>query len=79
MKENKGFTLAELLAVIIILGIITTITVPIVTNQIDKNKTKLCVTQYNNILNAARSYGADHLLELDNGKTITLKTLDDNG
>ena len=79
MKKRKGFTLAELLAVIVILGIITSITVPIVTNQIDKYKTKVCVTQYDNILNAARSYGADHLTELGKSKTITLKTLNDGG
>ena len=79
MKKRKGFTLAELLAVIVILGIITSITVPIVTDQIDKYKTKVCVTQYDNILNAARSYGADHLTELGKNKTITLKTLNDDG
>lgn len=79
MKKRKGFTLAELLAVIVILGIITSITVPIVTDQIDKYKTKVCVTQYDNILNAARSYGADHLTELGKRKTITLKTLNDGG
>lgn len=79
MKKRKGFTLAELLAVIVILGIITSITVPIVTDQIDKYKTKVCVTQYDNILNAARSYGADHLTELGKSKTITLKTLNDDG
>ena len=79
MKKRKGFTLAELLAVIVILGIITSITVPIVTDQIDKYKTKVCVTQYDNILNAARSYGADHLTELGKSQTITLKTLNDGG
>ena len=71
MKKRKGFTLAELLAVIVILGIITSITVPIVTDQIDKYKTKVCVTQYDNILNAARSYGADHLTELGKSNTIS--------
>lgn len=79
MKKRKGFTLAELLAVIVILGIITSITVPIVTDQIDKYKTKVCISQYDNILNAARSYGADHLIELEKSQTITLKTLNDGG
>lgn len=79
MKKRKGFTLAELLAVIVILGIITSITVPIVTDQIDKYKTKVCISQYDNILNAARSYGADHLTELGKSQTITLRTLNDGG
>ena len=61
MKKNYGFTLIELLGVIIILGIITTITVPMITNQLNESKKKLCITQYENILNAARAYGADHL------------------
>lgn len=79
MRKRKGFTLAELLAVIVILGIITSITVPIVTNQIDKYKTKVCVTQYDNILNAARSYAADNLVELSDSDTVTLSDLDSKG
>ena len=79
MKKRKGFKLAELLAVIVILGIITSITVPIVTNQIDKYKTKVCVTQYDNILNAARSYTTDNLLALSDSATVTLSELDSKG
>ena len=79
MKKRKGFTLAELLAVIVILGIITSITVPIVTNQIDKYKTKVCVTQYDNILNAARSYVADNLLALSDSDIVTLSELGNKG
>lgn len=79
MKKKNAFTLAELLAVLVILGIIVTITVPAVTNQVYKNRQKLCKVQYENILNAARAYGTEHISELGTGKTITLKNLIDNG
>lgn len=77
--RRRGFTLAELLATIVILGIITAITVPIVINQVDNYKKKMCVTQYDNILNAARAYASDHIQELSNSNTITLETLTKGG
>ena len=77
--KRRGFTLAELLATIVILGIITAITVPIVINQVDSYKKKMCVTQYDNILNAARAYASDHIQELSNSNTITLETLTKGG
>lgn len=75
MKNKKAFTLTELLAVIIILAVVMSITVPIVTKQMDKYEKKLCQTQYQSILKAARSYGADHALELESKNTITLEDL----
>ena len=77
--NKKGFTLAELLAVLVILGILSAITIPIVTDQIDEYKEKLCVTQYQNILTAARTYGADNILTLKDGDTVTLGTLKQKG
>lgn len=75
MKNTNAFTLIELLAVLIVLAVIAMITVPIVTKKMDESERKLCVTQYQNILKAARSYGAEHNTDLGDGKTITLQDL----
>ena len=40
MKNNKGFTLVELLAVIVILGVIITIVTLNVGNSLDRSKKK---------------------------------------
>ena len=77
--KNKGFTLVELLGVIIVLGVIAAITVPTINKTLKQNKQDLCKVQYENILVAAKAYGAEHLSELSNGSIITLKTLQDNG
>lgn len=80
---KKGFTLAELLAVIVILGIIAVITVPIVTKTLASYRTRLCNDQVENIKEAARIWGSDNLLSLpdkENGElVITLKDLQDEG
>jgi type IV pilus assembly protein PilA len=89
--KNKGFTLAELLAVIVILGLIAVITIPAVTKTLGEQKSKLCEDQLKNIKEAARLYGSDHLIELQeedysdgdendstkNGKTYLSITLKD--
>lgn len=76
---KKGFTLAELLGVIIVLAIITLIAVPAITDSLDKYKKNLCETQVSYMISAARNWGAEHLLELpDEGEpplTITVSEL----
>ena len=42
MKNNKGFTLVELLAVIVILGVIITIVTLNVGNSLDRSKKENC-------------------------------------
>ena len=81
--RNKGFTLAELLAVIVILGLVAVIAVPAVTKTLGGTKSELCEDQLKNIKEAARLYGSDHMLELPDNegetKTITLKDLQMGG
>lgn len=80
--KNKGFTLAELLGVIVILALISLITVPAVSGVLQKYKAKLCNTQVEQIVSAARTWGSDNILKLPssgNSIEITLKELSDYG
>jgi len=82
MKIN-GFTLAELLGVIVILALISMIAVPAVTDSLQNYRNSLCDTQLREIEAAARTWGADNLYNLpdeDNETyTVSLRTLSDYG
>lgn len=81
--NKKGFTLAELIGVIVVLALICLITVPSITSVLKDNKKSLCETQLNNVLAAARNYASENLLSMpaNDGetKTITIQDLIDNG
>ena len=74
MRKNKGFTLIEIMAVIVILAVIALIVVPLITGSIKDSKQKLYETQLENIKSGAKSYMIN--LDLPNTKPITI-TLDD--
>ena len=69
--NRKGFTLVELLAVIVILSIIALIAVPGVFNAIEASRQKANVVQEKIIINAAKSYVAE--------LTTPFTKLDDEG
>lgn len=81
--NKKGFTLAELIGVIVVLALICLITVPSITSVLKDNKKSLCKTQLDNVIAAARNYASENLLSMpaNNGetKTITIQDLIDNG
>lgn len=60
MKNNKGFTLVELLAVIVILALITTIAVPAALSISGKIKDNLYCEKIDMILSSAKMYGEDN-------------------
>lgn len=84
--NKKGFTLAELIGVIVVLSLICLITVPAITSVLKTNKKSLCETQLKNVLAAAKSYASENLLSMPisdeegkNTRTITIQDLIDNG
>ena len=61
MKKNKGFTLVELLAVIVVLSLLLTIAVPNVIALSQRIKRNMYCTKVDNIESAAKMYGNDNL------------------
>ena len=53
---KKGFSLVELLAVVVILGLVVLISIPIVNNSINKSKEKAREVQIEEIIKAAKKY-----------------------
>lgn len=59
MKKNKGFTLVELMAVIVILAIIITIAVPSAITISHRIRLKMYNTKVTMLLDSAKLYGQD--------------------
>ena len=60
MKNNRGFTLVEIISVIVLLGIVVGITVPSVMTASTNVKKKTLQTKVDNIEEAAVLYGQNH-------------------
>ena len=81
--KNKGFTLAELLAVIIILGLLVIVAFPPLLNQLKKSQNKLNDATLKILGTAAEQYvdehGSTYPIVKDNVYCIPLKTLINSG
>ncbi len=71
--DKKGFTLTELLAVIVILGIIMTIGIRSVYSINHAARKKLLATKIEEIETAAIKYGQEHTFTSDNCNSVTFK------
>lgn len=78
MKNNKAFTLIELLAVVAILVILSLVITPIIDKNIKKTKEQAYKTQIENIRMAGITYYSDNILlkpTEETSLTITLSQL----
>ncbi len=66
--NNKGFTLVEVLAVVVILSILATIMVPTVSHIINQNKENNYKNIEKSILNAAKMYVSDNRYDMSIGE-----------
>ena len=75
---NKGFTLAELMGVIVIISILAVIIGFTADRAITKSRTKTCEAQNTNIIEGTKAYIIDNPMT-DATLVISLKTLQDEG
>jgi general secretion pathway protein G len=71
LKNERGFTLIELVVVLSILCMLTTFAIPHYTEYIERSKEKKCMVDTSVIENAVNMYAADH----DNNLPNDLNTL----
>ena len=71
LKNKKGVTLVELLAVVVILGIIAAIAVPTIGGLIERQEERAAEATYDTIVEAAKLYAEDTTV-------FTLESLETN-
>lgn len=73
--DNKGFTLVELLAVLIILIAIMSIAIPSISSSLERSKDKQNEARKKVLESAAELYVTDHKNTIADGDCISLETL----
>lgn len=81
--KDRGFTLAELLGVIAILGVIALITVPAINRSLDSGRDDLYETQIEQIKKGGEDYYTEHLNQMPESvgdkSCQTIEVLQKNG
>ena len=74
--ERNGFTLIEMLGVIVILSILSLITIPVIDRSLNQGRENLSKIQEGQLIKALKNYYAEHLSEFNNDNP-TCKSSDD--
>lgn len=69
-KNNKGFTMVELLAVITILGILAVLATPAVTKYVTRGKTQAIETMFKSSYEAAENYMMERNIIFKTGSQV---------
>lgn len=76
MKNNKGFTLVETIAVIIILGIVLSIAVPSITNVVKSTNKNRMISDAETFISEVKEYvESDTIGNTPNNNKYTLKSI----
>lgn len=73
--KNKGYTLVELLTVLIIIGIISALVIPNISRTLKQQRVKLYNKQVNEIINMTKNWSAKNLDKLPSDENITYVSL----
>lgn len=76
---KRGFTLVELLATVIILGVISLICFPVLKSAFSASSQSLLDKQIDSIENIARSWGTTNINKVDKCYILTLEELKKSG
>lgn len=81
--KNKGFTLVELIATLIVISVVALIAIPNISNSLKQIIFGITLTQAEGIVDSAKSWAADNLDKVpnENGVSVivTLSELKENG
>lgn len=61
IKKKKAFTLVELMGVLVIIGVLSAILIPVISNVLKENKEKVYQSQLQNITLAAKNFVSDNV------------------
>lgn len=76
LKNQKGMTLVELLAVLVILGIIAAIAIPMIGNMIENSQTKAAANEALNIIAGAKLADSNGVKGTTEGNVTTFSKSD---
>lgn len=77
LKNSKGLTLVELLAVVVILGIIAAIAVPVISGTIENSRERADLASLELVREAANRWAIDH--EVENFQVVSMLELVNSG